>query len=138
MAIERFVCISDAGTVINPMLYHGQMHGGIAQGIGQALMEDIRFDAGSAQLLSGSLMDYTLPRADDLSAIEVASAGVATASNPLGTKGVGESGPTGALPATMSAILDALAPLGAAEIAMPATPERIWQAIRGAQALPQK
>ena len=138
VAIERFVCISDAGTVINPMLYHGQMHGGIAQGIGQALMEDIRFDAGSAQLLSGSLMDYTLPRADDLSAIEVASAGVATASNPLGTKGVGESGPTGALPATMSAILDALAPLGAAEIAMPATPERIWQAIRGAQALPQK
>ena len=133
VAVERFVCISDAGTVINPMLYYGQMHGGIAQGIGQALLEDIRFEPDSGQLLTGSLMDYTLPRADDLSPIEVASLPQPTASNPLGTKGVGESGPTGALPATMSAVLDALAPLGIDDIAMPATPERIWQAIRKAR-----
>ncbi len=132
VAVERHTCVSDAGTVVNPMLYYGQMHGGIAQGIGQALLEDIRFEPGSVQLLTGSLMDYTLPRADDLSAIEVASLPRPTASNPLGIKGVGESGPTGALPAAMSAILDALAPLGVEDIAMPATPERIWQAIRRA------
>ena len=136
VAIERYVCISDAGTVVNPMLYYGQMCGGIVQGIGQALFEDIRYEPGSVQLLTGSLMDYTLPRADDLSPIEVASHPRPTASNPLGTKGVGESGPTGALPATMSAILDALAPLGIDDIAMPATPHRIWQAIREAGALP--
>ena len=132
VAIKRFVCVSDAGTVVNPMLYYGQLHGGIAQGIGQALLEDIRFAPGSGQLLTGSLMDYALPRARDLSSIAVTSMPRPTASNPLGTKGVGESGPTGALPATMGAILDALAPLGIEEIAMPATPERIWQAIRRA------
>ena len=136
VAVERFVCISDAGTVVNPILYHGQMHGGIAQGIGQALLEDIRFAPDSGQLLTGSLMDYALPRADDLSPIEVASLPRPTASNPLGTKGVGESGPTGALPATMSAVLDALAPLGVEDVAMPATPERIWRAIRKARPRP--
>ena len=136
VAVERFVCISDAGTVVNPILYHGQMHGGIAQGIGQALLEDIRFAPDSGQLLTGSLMDYALPRADDLSPVEVASLPRPTASNPLGTKGVGESGPTGALPATMSAVLDALAPLGVEDVAMPATPERIWRAIRKARPRP--
>ena len=107
--IVRYTGISDAGRVINPMLYAGQLHGGIAQGIGQALLEEIRIDPESGQLLTGSFMDYALPRADDLSAFAVASAGIPTVSNPIGAKGVGESGPTGALPATINAVADALA-----------------------------
>ena len=129
--IVRYTGISDAGRVINPMLYAGQLHGGIAQGIGQALLEEIRIDPDSGQLLSGSFMDYALPRADDLSAFAVASAGIPTASNPIGAKGVGESGPTGALPATINAIADALASGGVEDIPLPATPERVWRAING-------
>ena len=129
--IVRYSGISDAGRVINPMLYAGQLHGGIAQGIGQALLEEIRIDPETGQLLTGSFMDYALPRADDLSAFAVASAGIPTASNPIGAKGVGESGPTGALPATINAIADALASGGVEDIPLPATPERIWRAIDG-------
>ncbi len=129
--IVRYTGISDAGRVINPMLYAGQLHGGITQGIGQALLEEIRIDPESGQLLTGSFMDYALPRADDLSAFAVASAGIPTASNPIGAKGVGESGPTGALPATINAIADALASVGVEDIPLPATPERIWRALSG-------
>ena len=129
--IVRYTGISDAGRVINPMLYAGQLHGGIAQGIGQAVLEEIRTDPESGQLITGSFMDYALPRADDLSAFAVASAGIPTASNPVGAKGVGESGPTGALPATINAIADALASRGVEDIPLPATPERIWRAING-------
>ncbi len=130
----NFVCVDDVGTVINPMLLKAQMHGGIVQGIGQALMEDVRFDDDSGQLLTGSLMDYCMPRADDLCAIEVISAPVPTASNPIGAKGGGESGPTGALPATINAVIDALKPLGVTHLDMPATPHRVWQAIQDAKA----
>ena len=132
--IVAYVGISDAGRVINPVLYAGQLHGGIAQGIGQALLEEIRSDPESGQLLTGSFMDYALPRADDLSAFAVASAGIPTASNPIGAKGVGESGPTGALPATINATVDALASCGVDDIPLPATPERIWRAINGGRA----
>ena len=132
--IVDFVCVDDVGTVINPLLLKAQMHGGIAQGIGQALMENVVFDPASGQLLTGSLMDYCLPRADGLCDMEIISAPMPTKSNPIGAKGGGESGPTGALPATMNAVVDALRPLGITHIDMPATPQRIWQAIRQANA----
>ena len=130
----NFVCVDDVGVVINPLLLTAQLHGGIAQGIGQALMEDIAFDRDSGQLLSGSLMDYCMPRADDLCYFDIVSAPVPTKSNPIGAKGGGESGPTGALPATMNAVVDALKPLGIRHLDMPATPERVWRAIQEAKA----
>jgi carbon-monoxide dehydrogenase large subunit len=131
--IVNFVCVDDVGTVVNPLLLKAQMHGGIVQGIGQALMEDIVYDDGG-QLITGSLMDYCLPRADDTCNMEVISAPTITASNLIGAKGGGESGPTGALPATINAVVDALKPLGVAHIDMPATPQRIWQTIQKAKA----
>ncbi len=132
--ILNLVCVDDVGTVINPLLLKAQMHGGIVQGIGQAMMEDVVFDGDSGQLLTGSLMDYCLPRADDLCDIEVISAPVPTTSNPIGAKGGGESGPTGALPAAINAVVDALKPLGITHLDMPATPERVWRTIRDARA----
>jgi aerobic carbon-monoxide dehydrogenase large subunit len=131
--IVNFVCVDDVGTVVNPMLLKAQMHGGIIQGVGQALMEDIVYDE-TGQLISGSLMDYCVPRADGMCFMEIISAPVPTASNLIGAKGGGESGPTGALPATINAVVDALKPLGVAHIDMPATPHRIWQTIQKAKA----
>ena len=128
-----FVCVDDVGTVVNPLLLKAQMHGGIAQGVGQALMENIAFDADSGQLISGSFMDYCMPRADDFCNMEIISAPVPTESNLIGAKGGGESGPTGALPTTINAVVDALKPLGVAHMDMPATPERIWQTIQAAK-----
>ncbi len=133
--IVNFVCVDDVGTVINPLLLKAQMHGGIAQGIGQALMENIHFDGVSGQLLTGSLMDYCMPRADDFCYMDIISAPTITASNLIGAKGGGESGPTGALPATINAIINALRPLGIDHIDMPTTPHRIWQAIQEASKL---
>ena len=131
--IVNFVCVDDVGTVVNPMLLKAQMHGGIVQGIGQALVEDIVYDA-DGQLITGSLMDYCLPRADDICNMDIISAPTITSSNLIGAKGGGESGPTGALPATINAVVDALKPLGVNHIDMPATPQRIWQAIQTAKA----
>ena len=131
--IVNFVCVDDVGTVVNPLLLKAQMHGGIVQGIGQALMEDIAYDA-DGQLLSGSLMDYCLPRGDDTCAMEIISAPTVTVSNLIGAKGGGESGPTGALPATINAVVDALKPLGVTHIDMPATPLKVWQAMQGGKA----
>ena len=131
--IVNFVCVDDVGTVVNPMLLKAQMHGGIVQGIGQALVEDIVYDA-DGQLITGSLMDYCLPRADDTCNMDIISAPTITSSNLIGAKGGGESGPTGALPATINAVVDALKPLGVNHIDMPATPQRIWQAIQTAKA----
>ena len=131
--IVNFVCVDDVGTVVNPMLLKAQMHGGIIQGVGQALMEDIVYDE-TGQLISGSLMDYCVPRADGMCFMEIISAPVPTASNLIGAKGGGESGPTGALPATINAVVDALKPLDVAHIDMPATPHRIWQTIEQAKA----
>jgi carbon-monoxide dehydrogenase large subunit len=133
VALARFVAVDDVGLALNPMLVEGQVHGGIAQGIGQAMLEGVVFDRASGQLLTGSLLDYALPRAGDLPSFEVVAHNVPTATNPLGVKGAGEAGCVGAPAAFVNALLDALAPLGVADIAMPATPERVWQAIRAAR-----
>lgn len=131
--IVRYSVVDDVGTVLNPLLLKGQIHGGIAQGAGQVLMEDIHYDSGG-QLVTGSFMDYAMPRAGDLSAIAVESNPVPTATNPLGVKGAGEAGNVGALPAVTNAIVDALSVYGVKHIAMPATPETVWRAIREAKA----
>jgi carbon-monoxide dehydrogenase large subunit len=133
VAIVGYVIADDVGTVINPLTLKGQIHGGVAQGVGQALMEEIVYDAESGQLLTGSFMDYAIPRADTLPDIAVESHPVPTKLNPLGAKGAGEAGTVGALPVVMNAVLDALAPLGVRQLDMPATPERVWRAIRDAR-----
>ena len=128
----RYLVIDDVGTVINPMTLAGQVHGGVAQGVGQVLMEQVVYDRESGQLLSASFMDYAMPRADDLCNISIVSNPSPTPSNPLGAKGGGEAGTVGALPSVMIAILNALAPLGVKELEMPANPSRVWQAIQRA------
>jgi carbon-monoxide dehydrogenase large subunit len=127
--ITRYSVVDDFGTVLNPLLLHGQVHGGIAQGAGQVLMENIRFDA-SGQLVTASFMDYAMPHAHDLCDMEVESNSVPTKTNPLGVKGAGEAGCVGALPAVANALVDALSEFGVKHIEMPATPERIWRAMR--------
>jgi carbon-monoxide dehydrogenase large subunit len=129
-----YVVVDDVGTVINPLTLKGQVHGGVAQGVGQALMEQVAYDPESGQLLSASFMDYCMPRADDLCAIEVGANPMPTPLNPLGAKGAGEAGTVGALPVVISAVLDALAPVGVTALDMPASRERVWRAIRGARA----
>jgi aerobic carbon-monoxide dehydrogenase large subunit len=131
--IDRYAIVDDAGVVLNPMICEGQIHGGVAQGIGQALFEHVVYDRVTGQLVSGSFQDYALPRADNVPHFEARFSGVPCATNPLGVKGVGECGTTGAPPAVINAILDALAPLGVDHIDMPATPHRVWQAIRAAR-----
>ena len=130
VVLDRYTVVDDIGTVINPLLARGQIQGGVAQGAGQALIEDVIYDGEGGQLLTGSLMDYGIPRADMLSAITVDFNPVPSASNPLGIKGVGEGGTVAATPTVMNAIVDALAPLGAVDVPMPATPERIWRALQ--------
>jgi len=125
--------VDDVGTVMNPMLLHGQIQGGVAQGIGQVLMEDMRFDPETGQIMTGSFMDYAMPRAADFSDMHVASNAVPTATNPLGVKGAGEAGNVGALPAIASALADALKDVGVRDLPMPATPERIWRLMRDAK-----
>ncbi|MBK19180.1 MAG: carbon monoxide dehydrogenase [Rhodospirillaceae bacterium] len=131
--IVNYICVDDVGTVVNPLLLKAQMHGGIIQGVGQALMEDIVYDE-TGQLVTGSLMDYCVPRASGMCFMDIISAPIPTPSNLIGAKGGGESGPTGSLPATINAVVDALKPLGVTHIDMPATPHRIWQTIQEATA----
>jgi carbon-monoxide dehydrogenase large subunit len=126
--IVRYCVVDDVGTVLNPMLLHGQIHGGIAQGAGQALMEDMHFD-GAGQLVTASFMDYAMPHAHDFCAMQVDSNPVPTKTNPIGTKGAGEAGCVGALPAVVNALVDALSEFGVKHIEMPATSERIWRAM---------
>ena len=133
--IVRYSVVDDVGTVLNPMLLHGQIHGGVAQGAGQVLMEDIHFDA-SGQLVTASFMDYAMPHAHNLCEMEVESNPVPTKTNPLGTKGAGEAGNVGALPAVANALVDALSEFGIKHIEMPATPERVWRAMQRPGALP--
>ncbi|MBV9151863.1 MAG: molybdopterin-dependent oxidoreductase, partial [Alphaproteobacteria bacterium] len=130
--ILNYSVVDDVGTVLNPLLLEGQIRGGIAQGAGQILMEDIVFDPGSGQLLTGSFMDYAMPRAGDLSLMHCETNPVPTKTNPLGVKGAGEAGAVGAMPAIGNALVDALKPLGIRDIPMPATPERLWHLIRRA------
>jgi carbon-monoxide dehydrogenase large subunit len=124
--------VDDVGVMINPTIVKGQIHGGVAQGLGQVLMEQIAYDPESGQLLSGSFMDYAMPRADNFSNIEIVSNAVPTKLNPLGVKGAGEAGTVGALPAVMNAIHNALADVGVTHLDMPASPDRVWRAIRDA------
>ena len=131
--IVRYAGVDDVGRVINPLLVDGQTHGGTAMGIGQALMEQCVYDRESGQLLSGSFMDYAMPRADDLPFFRLAHNEVPAPNNPLGIKGAGEGGTAGAPPAVINAMVDALRELGVSHVEMPATPERVWRAIRAAR-----
>jgi len=130
-SIARYTAVDDFGNIINPVIVDGQVHGGVAQGISQILMEDAVFDA-DGQLVAGSFMDYAMPRADDMPSFEVDYLPSPATTNPLGVKGCGEAGVSGALGSVMGAILDALSPHGVTDLPMPATPERIWQAINEA------
>jgi carbon-monoxide dehydrogenase large subunit len=132
--IVRYRVCDDFGKTVNPMIVRGQVHGGVAQGIGQALVERTSYDPETGQLLSGSFMDYALPRANDLPDIEVDLLEVPSLSNPLGVKGAGEAGSVGSPPALINAIIDALSTDGVAHIDMPATPENVWKALSTARA----
>jgi carbon-monoxide dehydrogenase large subunit len=130
--IDRWTAVDDFGILINPMIVEGQVHGGVAQGLGQALREQCVYDRDSGQLLTGSLMDYALPRADDVPSFNVATKVTPCTHNPLGAKGCGEAGAIGAPAAMMNAVMDALAPVGVTHFDMPASPYRVWNAIRAA------
>jgi carbon-monoxide dehydrogenase large subunit len=133
VTVVRYAAVDDLGRTINPMIVEGQVHGALAQGIGQALFEHLLYDRQSGQLVSGSFMDYAMPRAADFPPFEVDHHDVPAKTNPLGVKGIGEAGTTGAPPAVMNAILDALRPLGVGHLDMPATAMRVWRAIEGAK-----
>ncbi|MEP6739665.1 MAG: molybdopterin cofactor-binding domain-containing protein, partial [Caldimonas sp.] len=126
--IEQFVAVDDFGNIVNPMIVEGQVQGGIAQGLGQAMMEGCSYDVESGQLLTGSYMDYAMPRAMDLPNIQVGATCTPCSHNPLGVKGCGEAGAIGSPPAYINALTDAL---GVVDLAMPATPERVWRAANG-------
>ena len=128
----RYVAVDDCGVVLNPTLLDGQILGGMMQGLGQVFGEVGHYDRGSGQLLSGSFMDYAMPRADLLRDVVLRNLCVPSPNNPLGVKGAGEAGTTGALPAAMNAVLDALRPVGVRHLDMPASPLRIWAALRDA------
>ena len=135
--IVRYVIVCDTGRTINPLLAEGQLHGGAAQGVGQVALEQVVYDPDTGQNLTGSLMDYAIPRADDLPALEVVMTEVAETDNPLGVKGIGEGPTTGAPAAVMGAVRDALSTVGTTTIDMPVTSERVWRAIRAASAAQQ-
>ncbi len=129
IAVARYIVCDDVGKAVNPLIVRGQVHGGVAQGFGQAVLEHTAYDPASGQLLSGSFMDYALPRAADLPDIEVDLIEVPCGSNPLGVKGAGEAGAVGSPPAMINAIVDALSDAGVSSIDMPATPEKVWKAL---------
>ncbi len=131
--IDRFTAVDDFGTIINPMVVEGQVHGGIVQGIGQALLENCVYDPHTGQLLTGSFMDYAMPRADDFPVFHIDTICTPCTHNPLGTKGCGEAGAIGSPPAVINAVLDALKDLGVKEFDMPASPNRVWAAIQAAK-----
>ena len=133
VVVDRYFVVDDLGRVLNPLIVRGQIHGGVVQGLGQALMEHQVYDRQSGQLLSGSLMDYGMPRADTMPEIEAQLEEIPCRTNPLGVKGIGESGTIGAPPTVINALIDALKPLGIDQIDMPATPGRVWQAIANAR-----
>jgi aerobic carbon-monoxide dehydrogenase large subunit len=133
LEILNYVVVDDVGTVVNPIGLKGQIHGGVAQGLGQAVMEEVVYDRDSGQLLSGSFMDYAMPRAEDFPYMTIESNPCPTKLNPIGAKGAGEAGTVGALPAIVNAVMDALAPLGVTQFDMPATSQRIWQALQASR-----
>ena len=131
--MARYSSVNDFGNVVNPLLVEGQIHGGVVQGIGQALLENVVYDE-DGQLLSGSFMDYAMPRALHAPFIGAVSHPVPAKTNPLGVKGCGEAGCAGALTSVMNAVADALSVYGIKHIDMPATPQKVWQAIQDAKA----
>ncbi len=132
--VDRFSCVDDFGVIINPMIVEGQVQGGVAQGLGQALQEQCVYDKESGQLLTGSFMDYTMPRAADLVNIQIDHVCTPCTHNPIGSKGCGEAGAIGSPPAAMNAVLDALKSVGVKDLDMPASPSRVWEAIQKAKA----
>jgi carbon-monoxide dehydrogenase large subunit len=134
VSIPRYIVVDDVGHALNPLIVRGQVHGGVTQGIGQALLERTAYDSDSGQLVSASFMDYAVPRADDLPDIDVDLVEVLCETNPMGVKGAGEAGAVGSPPAVMNALVDALAEAGVATIDMPATPEAVWKALAKAAA----
>ena len=128
--IVRYSAVDDCGRAINPLIVHGQIHGGIVQGVGQALWEQVVYDRDTAQLLTGSFMDYAMPRADLLPFFTTELSEVPCPTHPLGMRPAGEGGTTPALGVVINAIVDALAEFGVTHIEMPATPERVWRAIQ--------
>ena len=133
MTVDRYFVVDDVGTVMNPIGLKGQIHGGVAQGIGQILCEQVVWDRQSGQLLTASFLDYAMPHAQMIPNMEVKSNPVPTKYNPLGAKGAGEAGTVGAMPAVINAVMDALAPLGVTDVLMPATAQNVWKAISAAQ-----
>jgi carbon-monoxide dehydrogenase large subunit len=131
--LVRYTVVDDFGVVVNPLLVEGQVHGGVVQGIGQALLERTVYDP-AGQLLTGSFMDYCMPRADDVPSFEFSTIEVPCRNNPMGVKGCGEAGSVGSCAAVINALVDALAPLGVRHVDMPATAERVWRAAREVRA----
>ena len=134
VTVDRYAVVDDVGTVMNPIGLKGQIHGGVAQGIGQILCEQVVWDRESGQLLTASFLDYAMPHAQMIPNMEVKSNPVPTKFNPLGAKGAGEAGTVGAMPVVMNAVMDALAPLGVTDVLMPASPLNVWRAIEAAKA----
>src|SRR6516165_544684 len=134
VALTRYAAVDDVGRILNPLLCEGQIHGGIVQGVGQALMEDVVYDPTTGQLVSASFLDYCMPRADQFCGFDVENNPTLTEKNPLGVKGVGEAGTIAAIPAVMNAVNDALARIGAPYVEAPATSEKVWRALRAARA----
>src|SRR5215475_4966195 len=134
VTLDRYFVVDDLGRVLNPLIVRGQIQGGVVQGIGQALIEHHIYDRSSGQLITGSFMDYGMPRADTMPSIESELEEVTCKTNPLGVKGIGESGTIGAPPTVINALIDALAPLGVEHIDMPATPARVWETITRSRA----
>ena len=134
VTLTRYSAVDDVGRVLNPLLCEGQIHGGIVQGVGQALMEEVVYDPATGQLLSGSFQDYGMPRADQFCGFDVENNPTLTEKNPLGVKGVGEAGTIAAIPAVMNAVNDALVRIGAPYVEVPATSEKVWRALRAARA----
>ncbi len=131
--VVGYTGVNDFGTVVNPMIVAGQLHGGVAQGIGQALMEHVRYDE-HGQPITGSFMDYALPRATDIPMMAVGDHPVPAKTNPLGTKGCGEAGCAGSLSTIVNAVIDALSDYGVKHLDMPLTSEKVWRAIQDAKA----
>ncbi|HUG37193.1 MAG TPA: molybdopterin cofactor-binding domain-containing protein, partial [Candidatus Limnocylindrales bacterium] len=135
LRIESLVWIDDAGTIVNPLLAEGQLHGALAQGVGQALMERIVYDE-RGQLLTATLMDYAVPRADEVPPVTIEKMHTPSPHNPLGAKGLGEGGCIAMPPALVNAAVDALAPFGVTHIDMPLTPEKLWRAMQAGAGRP--
>ena len=132
MKLQRYVAVDDVGKVINPLIVDGQVQGGITQGVAQALWEGAAYDE-DGQLLTSSMMDYAVPKADFLPKLEIDRTETPTDLNPLGVKGAGETGTIASTPAVVNAVVDALAPLGITHLDMPLTPERVWRAMQAAK-----